>query len=172
MQYVVRLEQLSGRPLAVVRRRAAAQELSRVVPAACGTVWNVIRAQQVAGAGRHVAVYLDCQINLEVGVEMDGPFAAQGEVVASATPSGLVASTTHYGPYGGLHDAHEAIRLWCKTNGYPSAGPNWEVYGHWKDEWNSDPAKICTDVFYLLVPDRGAAPQPVAAASGDGTGLS
>jgi hypothetical protein len=31
------------------------------------------------------------------------------------------------------------------------AGPNWEVYGHWTDEWNSDPAKIRTDVFYLLV---------------------
>jgi hypothetical protein len=39
----------------------------------------------------------------------------------------------------------------CRDNGYALAGPNWEVYGHWKDEWNSDPTKICTDVFYLLV---------------------
>ena len=67
MQYAVRIEQLSAQPLAVVRRCAAAHELSKVVPAACGTVWNVIRSQQVAGAGRHVAVYLDGQINLEVG---------------------------------------------------------------------------------------------------------
>jgi hypothetical protein len=35
------------------------------------------------------------------------------------------------------------------------AGPNWEVYGHWKDEWNSDPSKICTDVFYLVVAATG-----------------
>src|SRR5205823_5350457 len=112
MEYDVRLEQLGSRPLAVVRRRAGLRELSKVVPDACGTVWRVIRAQRVTGAGRHVAVYLDDQINLEVGVELDTPFAGSGEVVGSATPPGLVATTTHYGPYGLLHEAHEAIRRW------------------------------------------------------------
>src|SRR6516162_5158920 len=140
MQYAVRIEQLSAQPLAVVRRCAAAHELSKVVPAACGTVWNVIRSQQVAGAGRHVAVYLDGQINLEVGVELDAPFAGSGEVVGSGTPAGLVATTTHYGPYGLLNKAHEAILRWCGDNGHTLAGPNWEIYGHWQDEWNSDPA--------------------------------
>jgi effector-binding domain-containing protein len=151
MEHVVRIEQLSSRPLAVMRRRAAPHELSKVVPEACGTVWNVMRSQKVAGAGRHVAVYLNGQINLEVGVELEQPFAGHGEVVPSATPSGLVATTTHYGPYVQLHQAHEAICQWCKNNGHALAGPNWEVYGHWQDEWNSDPSRICTDVFYLLV---------------------
>ena len=155
MEYVVRLELHSGRRLAVVRRRTASHELSKVVPAACGTVWNVIRSQRVSGAGRHVAVYLDGQINLEVGVELDGPFTGHGEVVVSATPPGLVATTTHFGPYHLLKGAHEAIRQWCQANGQVQAGPNWEVYGHWKDEWNSDPAKIRTDVFCLLVGDAG-----------------
>ncbi len=163
MEHVVRLEQPSSRPLAVVRRRASAQDLSKVVPAACGTVWGVIRAQQVKGAGRHVAVYLDGQINLEVGVELDAPFAGSGEVVGSTTPAGPVATTTHYGPYGQLHQAHEAILRWCASNGYTLAGPNWEIYGHWKDEWNSDPTKICTDVFYLLVADGSSAAPPGAA---------
>lgn len=149
MKYDIRLEQHGSRALAVVRRRAASHELSKVVPEACGIVWSVMRSQKVSGAGRHVAVYLDDQINLEVGVELDGPFAGQGEVVAS----GLVATTTHYGPYGQLHEAHDAIRKWCRQSGYSFAGPNWEVYGHWKDEWNSDPTKICTEVFYLLAAD-------------------
>jgi effector-binding domain-containing protein len=157
MEYVIRLEQLCSRPLAVVRRRAGSHELSKVVPDACGTVWGVVRAQQITGAGRHVAVYLDDQINLEVGVELDAPFAGHGEVVGSATPPGLVAATTHYGPYGLLHEAHRAIRLWCGNNGYTLAGPNWEIYGHWQNEWNSDPTKICTDAFYLLVADGGSA---------------
>ena len=150
MEYVTRIEQLSRLPLAVVRRRAAQRELSKVVPEACGTVWNVLRAQSVTGAGRHVAVYWDCQINLEVGVELDAPFAGFGEVVPSATPAGLVAATTHYGPYGLLPAAHAAIKQWCADHGQTLAGPSWEVYGHWQDEWNRDPAKITTDIYYLL----------------------
>jgi effector-binding domain-containing protein len=150
MDYVIRLEQLISCPLAVVRRRAAGHELSKVVPAACGTVWNVVRSQQLSGAGRHVAVYLDDQINLEVGVELDGPFAGHGEVVPSATPAGLVATTTHLGPYQRLGEAHDAIHRWCKDNGHALAGPRWEVYGHWQDEWNRDPSQIRTDVFYLV----------------------
>ncbi|VTR93256.1 Uncultured bacterium genome assembly Metasoil_fosmids_resub OS=uncultured bacterium PE=4 SV=1: GyrI-like [Gemmata massiliana] len=153
MEHVVRLEQVSSQLLAVVRRRAGVRELSKIVPEACGIVWNVVRAQRVAGAGRHVAVYLDDQINLEVGVEVSTPFAGHGEVIGSATPPGLTATTTHYGPYQRLHEAHEAIRQWCASNGYRPAGPNWEMYGHWKDEWNNDPTQIVTDVFYLLVAD-------------------
>ena len=150
MQYDVRLQQQSARPLAVVRRRASLQQLPRVVPEACGIVWNILRTHQITGAGRHVAVYWDCEINLEVGVELDAPFAGHGEVIGSATPAGLVATTTHYGPYGQLHGAHEAIHQWCANNGYTLAGPSWEIYGHWLDEWNSDPSKITTDVYYLL----------------------
>jgi len=153
MHYDIRLEQSTSRPLAVVRRRAAQHELSKVVPEACGLVWNVLRAQQVTGAGRHVAIYWDCGINLEVGAELDAPSAGHGEVVPSAIPAGPVATTTHYGPYGELHHAHVAIQEWCKQNGHTFAGPNWEIYGHWKDEWNRDPSKIVTDVYYILVAD-------------------
>lgn len=153
MEYAIRLERLDSRPLAVVRRRARQQELSKVVPEACGVVWSVIRSQQIAGAGRHVAVYLDGQINLEVGVELDAPFSGYGDVVGSATPAGLVAWTTHQGPYGLMGKAHEAILRWCEKHGHTLAGPSWEVYGHWKDEWNSDPSKITTDIYYLLATD-------------------
>jgi effector-binding domain-containing protein len=157
MEYDVRLDHLGSRPLAVVRRRASAQDLAKVVPAGCGTVWGVMRAQQVAGAGRHVALYRDNVINLEVGVELDAPFAGHGEVVGSATPAGPVATTVHLGPYHLLGEAHKAINRWCADHGYTLAGPNWEVYGHWIDEWNRDPSKIRTDVFYLLKADGGAA---------------
>lgn len=157
VEYHIRCEQLGSRPLAVVRRRARPEELSKVIPDACGVVWGIIRSRQIAGAGRHVAVYLDGQINLEVGVELDAPFAGSGEVVGSSTPAGLVATTTHYGAYGLLYEAHEAIRRWCGDNGHTPAGPNWEIYGHWQDEWNSDPTKICTEVFYLLTSNGNSA---------------
>jgi effector-binding domain-containing protein len=150
MEYDVRFEQFTRRPLAVVRRRTSQQELAKVVPEACGTVWKVIRQQKIEGAGRHVALYWDGKINLEVGVELEGPFAGSGEVIGSATPAGPVATAAHFGPYGRLHEAHRAIREWCAKHGYTLAGPNWEIYGHWKSGWNADPTQIRTDVFYLL----------------------
>jgi effector-binding domain-containing protein len=151
MNYLVQLETAQARPTAVVQRRARRQELPKIIPESCGLVWNVIRAQQIKGAGRHVSLYLDDQINLEVGVELDLPFAGHGEVVASTLPAGPVATTTHCGPYNRLNEAHQAIRDWCANHGYTPAGPNWEIYGHWLDEWNGDPSKIRTDIFYLLI---------------------
>jgi effector-binding domain-containing protein len=157
MEYDVRLEQLSSRPLAVVRRRASLQELARVIPDACGTVWGVVRALKIAGAGRHVALYWDDVSNLEVGVELEAPFAGHAEVVGSATPAGPVATAVHFGPYGRLPEAHQAIRQWCELHGYALAGPNWEIYGHWIHEWCDDPSRIRTDVFYLVTTDGGSA---------------
>jgi effector-binding domain-containing protein len=155
MTYAVRIERTPGSPIAVVRRRAPSHRLSAVVPEACGTVWSALKAMNVKGAGRHVAVYLNCadeQIDVEIGAEIPGGSAlpAHSEVFGSATPAGDAATVTHLGPYGRLGDAHRAIRDWCAANHRPLAGPNWEIYGHWDQAWNEDPSQIRTDVFYLL----------------------
>ena len=145
----IQLQQLESIPLAVVRRQARKSDLSRLVPELCGVVWNAIRAQH-AKAGRHVALYWDGSIRLEVGVELLGPFTDQGEVVHSATPAGPVATATHLGPYGTLATTHNAIHQWCQANNRKLAGPSWEIYGHWLPEWNKDPSQIRTDIYYLL----------------------
>jgi effector-binding domain-containing protein len=149
MTTTVEIRQLESIPLAVIRRQAHASELARLVPECCGLVWNVVRAQH-ARAGRHVALYWDGSIRLEVGVELHGPFSEDGDVVRSATPAGTVASATHFGAYGGLGAAHDAVRAWCRANEHRLAGPSWEIYGHWQPEWNDDPSRIRTDVYWLL----------------------
>jgi len=113
-------------------------------------VWNALKAAGVKGAGRHVSVYFDDVVNLEVGVEMEGSFAGVGEVVRSALPVGLGAWTVHFGPYQKLGEAHAAVKGWCATNGYELSGVRWEIYGHWVEEWNEDASKIRTDVFWLV----------------------
>lgn len=147
--YDVRLERLDSLPIAVIQRQARKSELSRLVPELCGQVWKVVRAQHAKG-GRHVAMYWDGSIRLEVGVELDGPFIERDDVVRSATPAGGVAWTTHLGPYQGLGAAHDAVRKWCEANQHKLAGPSWEIYGHWLPEWNAAPERIRTDVFYLV----------------------
>ncbi|MBV8208045.1 MAG: hypothetical protein JO041_14765 [Acidobacteria bacterium] len=63
----------------------------------------------------------------------------------AATPAGLVATTSYFGPYEKMHSAHQTIHEWARQNGR-KLGASWEVYGH----WNDDPAKRRTDIYYLV----------------------
>jgi len=153
MNYAIRVEQVVTHPIAVVRRRAAPKELPKVIPEACGLVWKVVKAAGVADAGRHVAVYRDGlgdEFDVEVGVEVGSAFAGRDEVFGSVTPGGEVAGVTHFGPYNQLEAVHRAIENWCAAQGRKPLGIGWEIYGHWLEEWNKDPSKIRTDVFWLL----------------------
>lgn len=132
-----------------MRRQVPPHDLAGVVPEGCGIVWQAVKAQHVP-AGRHVAIYWDDAIRLEVGVELQGSFVDEEDVVTSATPSGRVASVTHLGPYDALGAAHDAIHRWAASTGQRLAGPRWEIYGHWRPEWNTDPSAIRTEVCYLL----------------------
>lgn len=146
MPYDVIVLRMPATPLLVVRRTAPQSQLSRVVPDACGVVWNFIRSNNITPRGRNVAVYLNGKIDMEIGVEVAATAAGDGDVILSATPSGMVATATHWGDYRGLHGAHEAILQWCDANNHRRAGPSWEIYGHMGD----DPSKVRTDVVYLL----------------------
>ena len=150
MVHEVSVEYRESLPLAVIRRRVPQHQLSRVVPDGCGRVWSLLKQHGVTGAGRHVAVYLNGNIDLEVGVEISGTFTGVAEVVRSETPAGKVASVAHLGPYQELHRAHQAVRQYCADHGHELAGPNWEIYGHWEAAWDHDPSQVRTDVFYLL----------------------
>jgi effector-binding domain-containing protein len=128
-------------------------QLSKVVPEACGVVWSAIKSLGVRGAGRLVAVYLGKtggQFDMEIGAELAAALSGNGELISSATPAGEVATVTHFGPYATLGRAHEAIQGWCAAQNRTLAGPCWVIYGHWLKEWNSDPSKTRTDVVYLL----------------------
>ena len=118
--------------------RVRASELPKVVPEGCGLVWSFVRARQLR-AGRHVAVYWDCTIRLEVGVELIHLFQDGGDVVQSATPAGRAASVAHSVPMITWYGSPVAI-LGGSAQNLELAGPNWEVYGHWQDEWNADPS--------------------------------
>jgi effector-binding domain-containing protein len=146
MEYQVHIQQAAPQTTGVVRRRAKPPELAQVIPQACGEVWEFFRTSALPRPGRHLAVYLDGEINIEVGVEAAQPFTGDDRVFCSRTPAGTVATTAHFGPYQLLHEAHTAILKWCAANGHTLAGPSWEVYGH----WNDDPAQLRTDVYYLL----------------------
>jgi hypothetical protein len=120
---------------------------------ACGEVWVFFRTAGLPRAGRHVALYLDNGM-VEVGAEVPAAFLGNNRVLCSRLPAGRVATTTHFGPYAGLSDAHSEIRRWCAEHGHPLSNICWEIYHHWDESWSSDPLKVRTDVFHLLQEQR------------------
>ncbi len=146
---MVRVVEISSQLTAVIRSQAAPGNLSSAVPAACGQVWEYMRAAGHPKPGRNVALYLDGTVTFEAGAEVSAPFPAGPRVFCSHLPGGTVATVTHVGDYK-LAPAHQAIRNWCEANGRSST-LNWEIYRHGTD----DPAKIRTEVFYLLEPATG-----------------
>jgi effector-binding domain-containing protein len=62
-----------------------------------------------------------------------------------------VATTAHFGDYAQMAGAYAALEQWWTGNGRRPAGVSWEVYGDWDD----DPAKVRTDIYFLLRPATG-----------------
>jgi effector-binding domain-containing protein len=146
MEYKVEIQRVEPQTTAVVCFQAKIPDLPTLIPQACGEVWTFVRSAGLPNPGRHIALYLDAVMNVECGVEVTQPFVGNDRVVCSSTPAGLAATAIHWGPYHLLGAAHNAVKKWCSDSGHALAGPSWEVYGH----WNDDPAKLRTDVFWLL----------------------
>src|SRR5262245_42033931 len=117
MPYEIKLTNTEAILTAVIRSRVEPKELSKFVPAACGEVWSFIRLAGLPRPGRHVALYLDGGV-VEVGAEVSERFTGNDRVHCTELPAGRVVTTTHFGPYARLGDAHSEIRQWCAERGH------------------------------------------------------
>lgn len=154
MSYEIKLANTETIFTAVIRSCVQPKELSKFVPAACGEVWSFIRSAGLPRPGRHVALYLEAGW-VEVGAEVAERCPGNDRVHCSHLPAGCVATTTHFGPYAHLGEAHSQIRQWCEEQGHRRSKICWEIYGHWDESWNADPSRIRTDVFHLLEAEQG-----------------
>jgi effector-binding domain-containing protein len=161
----VRIVEVASAPLAAVRAsRVAPPQLGQTIMASLDKVYALLRARGVQGLGHNVVLYRvgPPPWDVEIGVQAPEPIAPEGEVIATATPAGRVATVVHWGAYDGLPKAHQAIHTWCQANGFRLGAYNWELYGDWSD----DPAKLRTDVFYLVEDLSSEAPAFAKASAG------
>ena len=101
-------------------------------------------------------LYKDDVPNVEVGVEVEGPFAADGSVVPSALPAGETAMIVHRGPVRRPRVRPPGDPGMVRRQRPALAGPRWEIYGDWHD----DPTQLETEVYYLLRRGEDADPRP------------
>jgi effector-binding domain-containing protein len=148
--YEITIKEVPQQLLAAARQRTTFARISAEIGRLLEPVWALIKTERpdLRKDGHNVALYWDetGDGSIEVGVQVVKKFEDTDAVVNSATPAGSVATTAHFGSYDQLGRASDAVRAWCQTNGYALAGPFWEVFGDWED----DPAKLRTDVFYLV----------------------
>lgn len=150
MAYQVRTEVAAPRALAAVRAVTTPQRLGTDMIAALDQVWPLLR-EQGARHGHNIVIYYVDQpgeLTIDAGVEVPGGFTPRGAVRPVDTPAGESAAVTHYGEYTDLAGAYAALEQWCAANGRQRAGTSWEVYG----DWEENPAKRRTDVYFLLEP--------------------
>jgi effector-binding domain-containing protein len=150
VSYDVRTEWAGPRPLAAIHAVTTQQRLGADIIRLLDVIWPALRDQGVR-TGHNVVIYRSGDggtLIVDVGVEAFTEFTDRGDVRHASTPSGEMATVAHYGEYSGLAAAYTALDQWCAGQGRRPAGVNWEVYGDWDD----DPAKRRTDVFFLLEP--------------------
>ena len=153
MDYEVRAEPADPRPLAAIRAATTRQQLGQNITRLLDLIWPVLREQHVR-TGHNVVIYHSGAggvLTVDVGVERFTDFDARGQIRCTLTPSGDVATTAHYGEYSAMAPAYAALEQWFRDTGRRPAGVSWEVYGDWDD----DPAKRRTDVYFLLEAPTG-----------------
>jgi effector-binding domain-containing protein len=148
----VQVEVVSPRLLAAVGREVAPGRVREAWRPALDQVWAFLRTQPgLRMDGDNIFLYHQPTregdpMHADFGVEVTREFAPSGEVRPVRTPSGEAAIVTHAGSYDRLAQAHGAIHAWAKESGRALAGTSWEIYG----DWHEDPAKLETQVIYLL----------------------
>jgi effector-binding domain-containing protein len=148
----VSVQLASPRMLAAVRRQVRIGHVATAWRPAVDLVWAFLR--QTPGLrtdGHNIFLYHhaakgESTMAVDFGVQVTRAFPQSGEVFATETPAGKVASALHVGPYERMGETHEAIQSWVRANHKTLAGKSWEIYGDWTD----DPAKLETQIEYLL----------------------
>ena len=145
-------ELVSAEPVttAVVRAVVPVSGLTGFFDASFRELTTTTTEQGVALLGPAFALYRGPFaeiVDLEVGFPVDRPIPAEGNVVASELPGGLLARGTHSGSFDGLGDAWARLAAWLGEQGHAPAAERWESYVT-QPSPDMDPRDLRTELFW------------------------
>ena len=150
MRYEVKVQTISPRILAAVRRRVAIKDIPTAFKPALDSVWAFLgNYPGLRTDGHNIFLYHHESpgvMPVDFGVEVVRFFVGEGDVACVTTPVGEAAVVVHRGPYTELAVAHQALHRWCAANGRTIGAHSLEIYG----DWTEDPTKLETTIEYLL----------------------
>jgi len=150
MTYEVKVQTISPRILAAVRRRVAIKDIATAFKPALDRVWAFLGDHPgLRTDGHNIFLYHHESrgvMPVDFGVEVVRLFVGEGDVACVTTPAGEAAVVVHRGPYMEIAAAHQALHQWCAANGRTIGAHSLEIYG----DWSQDPQKLVRTIEYLL----------------------
>lgn len=160
--YEFTLVELEAKPIVVVRRNVPVDSMMPVMMAAFDSVMAWLARERIEPVGAPLTLYYgfdDGTVELATGHVVPEPVEGSGVVLGDTLPGGQVVMTTHWGDYGELPSAHEALEGWIATHGMQQAGPVWEVYVT-DPGVVEDVARWRTDLYMPVRPGPGGDGEP------------
>lgn len=157
MPYDVTVKEVPAQHAAVVRMRTTMGSIGQDVGRGFAAVGAAVARAGAGFAGPSFLVMTELADDetpgeIELGFPVAAPFAADGEVVGTELPGGLVAATVHRGPYDESGPAYRAVEAWVQEHGHVHSGPPREVYLTSPADV-PDPADYVTEIqFPIAVP--------------------
>jgi effector-binding domain-containing protein len=148
----VTVQNVTPHRIAAVRRQIRINQIASTWKPALDQVWAFLKQNPgLRTDGHNIFLYhhpehRESPMDIDFGVEVTRSFERSGEVFATQTPAGKVATATHIGPYDRMGETHNAIHAWAAANRIKFAGQSWEIYG----DWTEDTSKLETRIEYLL----------------------
>lgn len=116
-----RVEQRDEQPYVAIRSTVPMRELPDVIPRDIGAVIAWLERNGVAMGGapfvRYRVVDMDRELEIDVGVPVEGAVAGGDGVEAGSLPAGRYATAVHVGTYDRLVDFHAALQAWGAEQG-------------------------------------------------------
>ncbi|HEU4894533.1 MAG TPA: MerR family transcriptional regulator [Acidimicrobiia bacterium] len=133
MPYEVEVMEVAAQQVAAVRIHTDLRRIANDIAAGFGTVVQGMGRAGVAPSGAPLIVYHDVideqtDGDVEICVPIGGVMDADSDVYGRELEGGLMASTTHRGPYQEIAPAYHTITGWISEHGHEIAGPPREIY--------------------------------------------
>jgi AraC family transcriptional regulator len=132
--YSIIKREITEQPVLIMRHRVKRSDIAPTIGKTLHAIFLYAQRNGIALGGPPFARYPESSVGfvtIEPGTRIaTGNPDCTGEpgMIHDILPGGLVAFTTHCGPYDKLPEAHAALEAWIESEGLTPAGAPWESY--------------------------------------------
>jgi effector-binding domain-containing protein len=133
MPYEVEVVEAAPQTIAAIKVHTTLRKIAEDIPAGFGAVVQAIGSAGLPPSGAPLLVYHDVideetEGEVEICIPVGGRIDGDSEVYTRELEGGIMAATTHQGPYHEIAPAYHTLTSWISEHGHEMAGPPREIY--------------------------------------------